>query len=120
MAKGCRHRNVTGAAWPDAYPRWHASYKASATDLNSDALICNDCGEWLPLGPSNDVGVEHEIRAAEIVADRDPSRAPIEWCNLYEWFGFDSPNDAGVYRASPNAWLAGHLAREIVRHGEES
>jgi len=30
--------------------------------------ICEDCGAWLSIGPSNDVGMRAEIRLAALLA----------------------------------------------------
>lgn len=62
--RGCKH---TGSGV--MHHGWHAQdgywYEAPyLTRYQADAAICLDCGAWLSLGPSNDRGVEHEIKLA--------------------------------------------------------
>jgi hypothetical protein len=76
---------------------------------------CIACLEWLSLGPSNDVGVEVEIRAAEIAAATEMPKCddgPLEErCVRCGWEGWISD-----YAAPSDAWLAGYLARCITSH----
>lgn len=107
--RGCRHaRRMCGTWLGEAWDEWAPSMNAIAPDR----LVCLDCGAWLPLGPSDDTGCEVEIRAAElaILSVERRASAPIEWCSIQEWFGFDAADDIG------EGYLAGYLARCIVDH----
>jgi hypothetical protein len=101
--------------WVDGRPSMEFEYV-------KECRICNDCGTWLSLGPSNDTPeVCVEIRAAQIVADRETNGVespPITWCSIYEWFGFDDVNDRGMYEQDKAAWHAGYLARCIATHDD--
>lgn len=83
---------------------------------NPITLVCDKCGINLPLGPSNDVGCEIEIRAAEIaLLAAERKDAPINWCGFAEWLGFD-----GDRHASGEGFDTGYLARCIHEHKEQS
>lgn len=87
--------------------------------MRTDARICDRCGEWLPLGPSNDddEAVLVEMRAAEIAAFcciRDAWLAcKVSDC---ERDGFDLD---GNDEPSCPAEESGYLARCIASHPEE-
>jgi hypothetical protein len=136
MPRKCKHENVTGRAWSKAYPRWYAEFKSTKElPAIADALVCNSCGAWLPLGPSDetDERVAVEIRAAHIAATHRGLSSSIDLTagEHFGWMG-DETADIMVYRdgepqldegvplnlESPN-WLAGHLARVIATHGDE-
>lgn len=65
----CRHKNVTGRGW--AYQRWYVEAASTKHCPAASALVCQDCGEWLSLGPARDTPeVMVDVRAAEIAANR--------------------------------------------------
>jgi hypothetical protein len=115
VSRACGHRNVEGRAWSQAYPRWYAAFKANRNERNHDALVCLDCGTWLPLGPSadDDERVRIEVRAAELVAAGGPDRH----CERCGWdmhrHGFYCAPSSGHDEAD---FHAGWLAREITTH----
>ena len=102
----CRHRNAHNCGRPCA--------TASGEPLALAFRWCDDCLDYVPLGPSDetDPRVAVEIRAAELavlsVERRDS--APIGWCSIQEWLGLDADDDIG------EGYLAGYLARCIVDH----
>jgi hypothetical protein len=115
VSRACGHRNVEGRAWSQAHPRWYAAFKANRNERNHDALVCLDCGTWLPLGPSadDDERVRIEVRAAELVAAGGPDRH----CERCGWdmhrHGFYCAPSSGHDEAD---FHAGWLAREITTH----
>lgn len=109
-SRRCKHRDDGGRI----SMHW---FRAGSGSVCCLVNICSMCGVWLSLGPSNDTpdAVKIEIRAAEIAANYDSGKPPIEWCNIYEWFGFDAPGDSGVYRMSPKR-LASRIPRTLHPH----
>jgi hypothetical protein len=97
------------------------------TDDRSDMLVrkyCERCGDWLPLGHSDEhasEAVEIEVRAAEIADDLTEADRLCDW--TFGVFGDDeelrgwSVAESNI-RYHSNRWLAGYLARQIVKHGE--
>lgn len=85
---------------------------------------CLDCQAWLPLGPSNDVGCEIEIRGAALARRYDLDN---DW-NGFESLGMVSPaaehaplieRDIAEGRKTERDlidYYAGHLARCIAEH----
>jgi hypothetical protein len=84
------------------------------TYINDAAIArhCTSCGERMPLGQGNDVGVEVEIRAAELVA-RALSGCGMGFRWLDEEHGFNLPNLEGNYS---DEWMSGWFARHIFEH----
>lgn len=89
-----------------------------------DAIICQDCGHWLPLGPAadGDERVKVEIRAAEI-ADEHRATGHIPKCSLDQPFE-ERCERCGwecflMLKAEPHAeWHAGYLASLISHHSQ--
>jgi hypothetical protein len=78
------------------------------------ALVCQHCGEWLSLGPSNDSPpeVQVEIRAAEIAATYPGARSGVfSWEERTGWV-----NHAWSQDPASDSELAGYLARTIATH----
>lgn len=114
----CRH--------PGAFVSYRTVQYPAMTDTpwmdcgHFQCRICDLCGEWLSLGPSNDTapGVAVEIRAAALAATFRPDRrvnGRWEGRNHMEWLGaschrqgFGTLDDAGCQ--------AGWLAHAIVTH----
>lgn len=93
--------------------------------LVMESRVCLVCKEWQPLGPANDVGVEHEIRAAEISIIRaDWDGCIIDDLYLVERLGWNDHERGGddLYaldgrersESDRSAYLAGWLGREIA------
>lgn len=93
--------------------------------------VCQDCGAWLSLGPSNDdsEAVRVEMRAAELAADLvddDHKRTVFSGGGstsdeCWGWFLYDryiSANDVTATHVLSDAGLAGYLARCIATHGD--
>jgi len=78
--------------------------------------ICDDCGEWLSLGPSNDdsEAVRIEIRAAQLAADDECIWSPEEIGGGYVaacWepgVPFSDRLDSSEQHAGYLAWLITH------------
>lgn len=116
MAK-CRHRNRKCYGWHRADHGWReAPYLAP---YQAAAVRCEDCGAWLPLGPSNDDSPEVQIEkmAAKMAADTGDEECPSpdRWSFLactgwyMHMFGNEPRRD--------EEWV-GYLARVIARHEE--
>lgn len=123
--KTCRHRQThhlswTGSGWGpvlygvNCYPGWVSSADA--------AVVCQQCGQWLSLGPSRDDGefaefVAVEVRAAELVALGINSENSVRLACAHELCGWlDERRCTG-----PDVdWHAGYLARAIVEHDPEA
>ena len=77
-------------------------------------MVCDDCGEWLSLGPSNDADerVKIEIQAAYFVAEPE-SLAAARW--------FDCPfGECAVCERDRHAgWLARIIAETSGGGGGE-
>lgn len=106
----CKHR----AVWFDHLAR------DVGDGINMEYRRCCACGEWLSLGKSNDTGIEHEIRAAEIAAGLLDAGCEV---SSLERSGFnDTPmtlrNGAPVFMDTESQ-RAGWLAHSIVTHSEE-
>jgi hypothetical protein len=119
----CRHRNPRTGMWRAGAQDW-----LNNTCLIVDRLVCDDCGAWLPLGPSNDApaAVAVEIRAAEIAALGIGT--PLLWIARDEEHGWrDFANEDGggdchcseAVRHDDKNWHTGYLARCIVEHDEK-
>lgn len=92
------------------------TYPARVTEV--EGVVCLSCKQPQPLGPSNDTGVEHEIRAAEIAANVADYRASgrLHVITIDEDIGWR----VGV-RDYDRPWalpcqFAGYLARCIDTH----
>jgi hypothetical protein len=118
----CKHEHVTGYMWrehkqgDERIRRWaHAFVQPGRVD-HHHKVVCDDCGTWLPLGPSDesDERVAEEIEAARLAAhlqfDDFPDDEPEdEWAD-YGWAAHAS--DCDVYEGT---WH-GYLARQIATH----
>ena len=103
------------------------------SDWSKRAMECQDCGEWLPLGHSDETPerVAIEIRAATLAADmiegvgiggHRPDHCDGEHC--WHWSADDGPccycdedyrhEDYGLYMECH----VGHLANVIATHKE--
>jgi hypothetical protein len=98
MRKGCRHPSKRECVRPVAM---------------GYAIECMDCGEWLPLGPATTVGVEHEIRAAEL--SLVPAGAFVTSDAQSGWYCAAKDLDPPPWPHCPDAW-AGWLAFQIIEH----
>ncbi len=113
----CRHENLVGRAWSEAYPRWYAYFGSRRGDVTADALICLDCGEWLPLGGETDPRVALEIRAAYLAHDEDNAHefTQIEWCGWnQDEIAIDGSTGERIDVTAKHGWHAGYLARAIT------
>lgn len=128
MTRGCRHENALPHGWVN--PSWdgYDGYWYEAPYLSSkqaDAVVCQDCRAWLPLGPANDGGerVRVEIRAADLAHG---VRNEHEFTQA-EWMGWDGDEQyimCGQHRTVWQdmsderfvGWEAGGLARCISDH----
>lgn len=85
------------------------------------AIVCNACGEWLPLGDSNDApeAVAIEIRAAELAECYGGETGDF---TQTEWAGWndDEQHSEGDFDIAGRQWLAGYLAFYIDMHHEPS
>lgn len=135
----CKHENATGYMWRDTpkhlsaigiVGQWGYAFTQPGKVGHHHKIVCDDCGAWLSLGPANDKGVEHEIRAAEIaqgLALRFPStRIEHPAMNLAARYaaqcGYDDKQPAFAWSCGwtglENAYEAGYLARCITQHPE--
>ena len=98
---GCRHESVTG------FVRWWTKIEThplaprdvpifvlltlrsvGSSTHDVDAIRCNHCNAWLPLGPSNDEpeAVKVEMALAELLAEINllwqPGRSREEACEI--------------------------------------
>jgi hypothetical protein len=68
--KSCKHLGdrITAMSPPTPSPgTWIDPALAHVADIKQ-CSICEDCGEWLSIGPSNDIGMGAEIRLAALLA----------------------------------------------------
>jgi hypothetical protein len=80
------------------------------------AIACHFCGAWLSLGPANDKGVEHEIRAAFLAAEWKPNGGVGKLITPAEsdgWCGWPHRSPAGP------AEEVGFLACQIHHHEQD-
>lgn len=119
MGRKCRHRKTMRFVWDLSGNRAHRWLGAYASD-DTHAVICQRCGAWLSLGPSNDSpeAVQEEIEAARLAAhlqhDDFPDDEPEdEWAD-YGWASHQL--DCDVYDGT---WH-GYLARQITHHDNEA
>lgn len=120
----CRH-STTRRMWRlgESWCGWVAAVRAGRSWDEFGARICNHCGTWLPLGPSNDEpeAVRVEIRAAEIARCLDEGgceMSSLECCGFNdEW---PTLRGGGHVHMDTASQRAGYLAREIATHSEES
>lgn len=95
--KRCRHPLVIAHGWQQSehFPEGHWYEAPYLTKRQADALLCQECNQLLPLGPSNNrpADVKFEIALAEAISDLhvlwEPGRVrtslvegAIEWAAL--------------------------------------
>lgn len=123
MSGRCRHR-TTRRMWRigESWCGWVAAVRAGLEWEEFGARICNHCGEWLPLGHSDETPerVAVEIRAAALVADLPYNPHDNERTNAImsseERLGWSIAESSMCEHSK--AWLAGYLARIIATHEE--
>jgi hypothetical protein len=116
--RGCKHENVTGYMWREhkqgdsRIQRWEHAFTQPGKVGHHNKIVCDDCGAWLPLGPSSESEpeVRIEIRAARLVETRAGS-----YCNNDVWAGWEA-HKRGWEPDPPTDCQAGWLAREIATH----
>lgn len=128
MGRRCRHSARSRLVWRTGGGDTETWFDAASWE-GTDAIVCNDCGAWLPLGPSSDDDerVQVEIRAAEIAADflkvkprslEGASRflRDLDGDELSGWIiaQYDSDKQPGTA-----AEWSGWLARAIATHEED-
>jgi hypothetical protein len=98
---------------------WHDGERIASCEANR----CARCGEWLPLGPSNDAPdeVQVEMRAAEIAANGCMN--DFVHREFFGWLAHDEdarcdPPTYETQRAS-DEWHTGFLARCIDAHDHD-
>ena len=134
---GCRHESVTG------FVRWWTKIEThplaprdvpifvlltlrsvGSSTHDVDAIRCNHCNAWLPLGPSNDEpeAVRVEMRAAEIAANGEPIWTEhATGSEVREGCGWNARacGFADTWCSGNPDALAGYLARCIATHTED-
>lgn len=112
----CKHEKATGWFWvPERPDPWTECMCNASTDPRiHDRVICDDCGAWLSLSPSNDEpeAVRVEMRAAELAAALD--NGLIISTNSDECVGWRM-GDNRMLEAN-FGYRAGYLARAICEH----
>jgi hypothetical protein len=118
--KSCKHRNGVGYRWLSVAGWWAPITRFADFNLRRvdwlDRVTCDDCGTWLPLGPSNDRGrpVSIEMRAARIAS----KWAPLDYECLAVRDGWYCHRDGLGPRFDNVYGQAGYLAHAIATHKE--
>lgn len=112
----CKHENADHLFPGNTFGQMIAD--SPLTPVLAECLRCIDCCAWLPLGPSNDLGVAHEIRAAEIateLADKGCTMSSLEVIGFNEE-PMRLRNGAPI-ELDTLSQRAGYLAKCIAEHG---
>lgn len=84
-------------------------------------VFCHWCGDYVPLGPSNDTGCKVEIRAAELAGHMSwflgGPGAPVDSIDKSELRGCGQHKNNGT--PTNDYEHAGYLARTITDHDEK-
>jgi hypothetical protein len=119
MPRKCKHENADHLMPGESFAPFVARPRPYVL-VTCEQFRCVDCGAWLPLGPSKDQGVEHEIRAAEIAANLAGKGCTM---SSLEISGFnDEPmrlRNGVPILLDTAAQQAGRLARVIATHGAD-
>jgi hypothetical protein len=125
----CKHRSAYWSRWEDG--AWVVVARLSGPPLGDAGrffegrIVCDRCGDYMPLGPANngrgsDFTIKMEIRAAALaVMPAGAYARNDEWAGWAAHDNGDSvPWDADGDEAQ--CWHAGYLARVIATHDQET
>jgi hypothetical protein len=112
---------------PRRYVRYLGEFNQPLATMAEVTGSCLSCDAWLPLGPSDETEprVALEIRATLLAERMSGVRngtvlTRLEYCGWMNEETFVAHGEVRPLDTNSVEWLAGHLARCIVEHGDGS